>query len=251
MALDQIPSGGNRDHDAGAGLITDSLADEPAHGPGGGPPQLREQLAAAAEQGSQQPRDRQDDVAGARPWRAPPLQPFGPQDLSLLLARGTEGPAAAGEGHPARCADTRPPQRRARPAAALPGASQRAGRAASRAVAAVLYTRQLISSTPSPRPGGEAPARTAGGQPARYMGKPRPPQCQGRSRSRRAGRGARWTTRGGSREAGSGRCRSTSRTSAARPCGCRSAPSRASRGTPSPAGSAPTRCSAGRRARPP
>ncbi len=61
MPLNQIPGGGDRDDDAGARL-TDSPADELAHGLGGGPPRLREQRAPSAEQESEQPRDRQGDV---------------------------------------------------------------------------------------------------------------------------------------------------------------------------------------------
>ena len=42
------------------------------------------------------------------------------------------------------------------------------------------YTRQLIS-TPSPRPGGESPARAAGGQPAGHVRQSRRAHCQTRS----------------------------------------------------------------------
>ena len=66
-------------------------ADELAQSLGGGPPQLREQLTPSAEQGSEQPRDRQDDVAVRKLGEHLLAQPFGPQ-------RRAEGPAAAREG---------------------------------------------------------------------------------------------------------------------------------------------------------
>jgi len=63
MPLNQISSAGHGDDDAGARVTTDSPADELARGLGGGPPQLREQLAPSAEERSEQPRDRQDKMA--------------------------------------------------------------------------------------------------------------------------------------------------------------------------------------------
>ena len=71
-------------------------SDEPH--PGGGTAQLCEQLAPAAEERTQQPRDGQDDVAVGDRGQHLVAQPLGPQDLSLLLARGAERAAAAGKG---------------------------------------------------------------------------------------------------------------------------------------------------------
>ena len=62
VPLQEVSGGCDGDDDAGARVTTDSPADELARGLGGGPPQLREQLAPSAEERSEQPRDRQDDV---------------------------------------------------------------------------------------------------------------------------------------------------------------------------------------------
>jgi len=90
MPLDQISRAGDRDDDARARLSTDSPAKELAHRLGSGPPQLREQLTPSAEQGPEQPRDRQDKVAVRDLGQHLLAQPFGPQNLSLLLARRAE-----------------------------------------------------------------------------------------------------------------------------------------------------------------
>ncbi len=97
VPLDQVAGGGDRDDDARAGVLTEAPADELGHGLGGGPPQFGEQLAPSAEQRTQQPRDRQDDVAVGDLGEHLLAQPHRPEELSLLLARGAEGPAAAGE----------------------------------------------------------------------------------------------------------------------------------------------------------
>jgi hypothetical protein len=99
MPLDQISSAGDGDDDAGARVTTDSPADELARGLGGGPPQLREQLAPAAEERTQQAGDGQDKVAVRDLGEHLLAQPLGPQNLSLLLARRAKRPAAAREGH--------------------------------------------------------------------------------------------------------------------------------------------------------
>jgi hypothetical protein len=99
MPLDQISSAGDGDDDAGTRISTDSPADKLARGLGGGPPQLREQLAPSAEQRSEQPRDRQDKVAVCDLGEHLLAQPFGPQNLSLLLARRAKRPAPARESH--------------------------------------------------------------------------------------------------------------------------------------------------------
>jgi hypothetical protein len=78
MPLDQISSGGDRDDDTGARLTTDSPADELACGLGGGPSQLREQLAPSAEQ-----------EAG---------QSGGLKNASFLFRVGDPGPVRLGEG---------------------------------------------------------------------------------------------------------------------------------------------------------
>ena len=116
MPLDQISSGGDRDDDAGARIVAEARADELGCGLGGGPPQLGEQLPPAAKQGPQQPRDRQDKVAVRDLGQHLPTHPFGPQNLSLLLARRAERPAAAREGH-----------QHATPALAAPDASEAVG----------------------------------------------------------------------------------------------------------------------------
>jgi hypothetical protein len=98
MPLDQIAGGGDGDGDAGAGVVPEAPADELARGLGGSAPQLGEQLAPPPEQRTQQPGDGQDDVAVGDAGEHLLAQPLGPEELSLLLARGAEGPAATGEG---------------------------------------------------------------------------------------------------------------------------------------------------------
>jgi len=99
MPLDEISSGGDRDDEAGAGVVAEAPAHELGCGLGGGAAQLGEQLTPSAEQGSQQPRDGQDDVAVRDRGQHLLAQPLGPQELTLLLARGAEGAPATGEGH--------------------------------------------------------------------------------------------------------------------------------------------------------
>jgi hypothetical protein len=56
--MSPAPSGSGR-----ASLVAEAPADELCHGLGGGAPQLCEQLAPAAQERTQPPRDGQDDVA--------------------------------------------------------------------------------------------------------------------------------------------------------------------------------------------
>jgi hypothetical protein len=74
MPLDEIAGGGDGDHDAGAGLVSETPADELGHGLGGGAAELGEQLAPSAQERTQQPGDGQDDVAvgdrGTSAWRS-------------------------------------------------------------------------------------------------------------------------------------------------------------------------------------
>jgi hypothetical protein len=63
MPLDQIPCRGDRDDEAGAGVVPEAFADEFAHGFGGGAAQLGEQLPPPAKARTQQPRESEHDVA--------------------------------------------------------------------------------------------------------------------------------------------------------------------------------------------
>ena len=90
VPLDEIPRRGDRDHEAGAGVVAEAPADELGGGLGGGAAQLGEQLAAAAQERPQQPRDCQDDVAVSNLGQYLLAQPLGPEELALLLAGGAE-----------------------------------------------------------------------------------------------------------------------------------------------------------------
>jgi hypothetical protein len=98
MPLDQISGGGDRDDDAGPRVSTDSPADELARGLGGGPPQLRRQLAPSAEERTQQAGNGQDDMAVAARGEHFVAQPLRPQNLALLLARRAAIAAAIDQG---------------------------------------------------------------------------------------------------------------------------------------------------------
>jgi hypothetical protein len=98
MPLDEIAGGGDRDDDAGAGVVAEAPADELGHGLGGGAAEFGEQLPPPAQERTQQSGDGQDDVAVGDRGEHLLAQPLGPDELALLLARGAEGAAAAGEG---------------------------------------------------------------------------------------------------------------------------------------------------------
>ena len=83
MPLDQIAGGRDRDDDAGASVVAEAPADKLAHGLGGVPPQLGEQLAPPSEERTQQPRDGQNDVAVGDLGEHLLAQPLGPQELAL------------------------------------------------------------------------------------------------------------------------------------------------------------------------
>ena len=200
MPLKEIPGGGDRDDDAGAGVSAEAAADQLAHGLGGGAPELGEQLATPSQQRAQQPRDGQHDVAMGGPGEHVLAQPLGPEDLPLLLARGAERPAAAGEGdeHAAPAlgapqpgeAVLEQPAAQELPQHPLHDRSQRsvlAGEAVGPDPQQLLQValdeleKRRVARLPrpvhpatdlhaQPQAGGESPARTAGGQSACHVG---------------------------------------------------------------------------------
>jgi hypothetical protein len=96
VPLKEVSRGGHGDHDAGARLAPHREPDQLLDGLGPRAGQLREQLAAAVEQGTQQARDGQDDVAGGDFGQDVVAQPLGSEEL-LLLTRRAEAASAAGE----------------------------------------------------------------------------------------------------------------------------------------------------------
>ena len=99
MPLQEIPRSGHRDHDPGprvafAARVTDELLD----GLGAGAGELTEQLPPAAEQRAQEAWDGEHHMAVRDAQQHLLAQPLGPQQLLLLLARGAEAAAPAGEG---------------------------------------------------------------------------------------------------------------------------------------------------------
>jgi hypothetical protein len=50
MPLDEIAGGGDRDDDAGAGVVAEAPADELGHGPGGGAAEFGEQRPPPAQE---------------------------------------------------------------------------------------------------------------------------------------------------------------------------------------------------------
>jgi hypothetical protein len=97
VPLKEVSRGGHGDHDAGARLAPHREPDQLLDGLGPRAGQLREQLAAAVEQGTQQARDGQDDVAGGDFGQDVVAQPLGSEELLLLLTRRAEAASAAGE----------------------------------------------------------------------------------------------------------------------------------------------------------
>ena len=98
VPLQEVSRSGDGDHDTGASVAATGEPDQLLDGLGPRAGKLLEQLAATPEQGTQQARDGQDDVAVGDFGQDFVAQPLGPEELLLLLAGGAEAAAAAGEG---------------------------------------------------------------------------------------------------------------------------------------------------------
>jgi hypothetical protein len=99
MPLQEISSGGDGDDETGADVSSRRAADEFHARLCASPGQLGQQIAPAAKQRPQQPRDGEHNVTMGHGSEQLLAQPFGPQELFLLLAGGAEAAAPAGEGN--------------------------------------------------------------------------------------------------------------------------------------------------------
>ena len=95
VPLEEVSRGGDGDDGAGPRVGCGGAADELGGRFGGGPAELGEEVSATAKQRPQQARDRQHHVAVGYGSEKLLPQPFGPQELLLLLAGGAEAASAA------------------------------------------------------------------------------------------------------------------------------------------------------------
>ena len=98
MPLKEISSGGDGNHDPGPRVaLAARVADQLPDGLGACAGELTEQLRLAPKQRAQQARDGEHHMAVRDGQQHVFAKPLGPQELLLLLARGAEAAAAAGE----------------------------------------------------------------------------------------------------------------------------------------------------------
>ena len=111
MPLQEVSRGGDRHHDPGSHVaVAARMTDELLDGLGAGARELAEQLPPPAEQRAQEARDGEHHMAVRDSQQHFVAQPLGPQELLLLLARGAEAAATAGEGDQNALAALRTPQ---------------------------------------------------------------------------------------------------------------------------------------------
>jgi len=94
MPLDQVPGGGDGDDDSGPSVRTELLAHVLGDGLGGALRKVEQELAPLAEDPAHEARHGEDDVPMRNGLEDLLPEPFGPQELALLLARRAEGPSA-------------------------------------------------------------------------------------------------------------------------------------------------------------
>jgi len=95
MPLDQVASGRHTGHHARPDALSEGFLHEGTNRRCRGVPQLDQQLAPAAEERTQQPRDGEDDVTVRNRGEQLLPQPLRPQQGALLFARGAEGAGTA------------------------------------------------------------------------------------------------------------------------------------------------------------
>jgi hypothetical protein len=98
VPLQEVSRRGKRDDEAGAEVLSGRAADELDGGLGPRPGELGQEVTPTAKQWPQQTRDGEHHVAVGDGSEELLAQPFGPEELLLLLAGGAEAAATAGKG---------------------------------------------------------------------------------------------------------------------------------------------------------
>ena len=86
MPLDQVPGGGDRDDDAGPSVGSEVSSHVLGESLGGALREIEEKLTALSEDPAQQTGHREHEMAVRDGGEDLVLQPFGPEELLLLLA---------------------------------------------------------------------------------------------------------------------------------------------------------------------